>query len=101
MTLAEEISQLKSATEEGKQDMLKTFEFIPDDKLRWTPSETARWPLWIVGHCGLANLAFAAMLRGEPMDMPSDPAEAGKMIHEAGRDLMSREEAVKLIEESS
>ncbi|RYG31436.1 DinB family protein [bacterium] len=101
MNLSEQIAQLKKSTEESKADLLKTFEFVPDEKLTWSPTESARSPIWIVAHCGGANAAFAAILRGEPLPMPEDPVEASAMIRNTGRDVQSREEAVKSVEEST
>jgi hypothetical protein len=47
------------------------------------------------GHCGVANSAFAAILRGEELPLPSSPEEADAQIRAGGRDVASREVAVK------
>src|SRR2546425_10949006 len=101
MNLSDLIAQNKQETEQAKAQLLKTFAFVPDEKLRWSPSESARTPLWIAAHCGVSNDAFATILRGEELPMPKDPREASKRIREGGRDVQSREEAVKLVERNT
>ncbi|MBV9851451.1 MAG: DinB family protein [Armatimonadetes bacterium] len=98
---AELIAQAKEATARAKADLLKTFEFVPEDRLAWSPSPTARTPLWIVAHCGASNAAFAAILRGEPLPMPPDPAEAAALIRAGGRETATRLEAVRSVEDST
>lgn len=98
---AELIAQAREAAERAQADLLKTFEFVPEDRLAWSPSPTARTPLWIAAHCGAANAAFAAILRGEPLPLPTDPAEAAAFIRAAGRETATRAEAVRSIQDSS
>ena len=95
------VAQAKRDTEAAKADLLRTFAFVPDDKLTWSPSPTARSAIQIVAHCGLANSAFSGLLRGEPLPLPADPAEAAAQIRAAGRDVASREEAVRLVEDGT
>lgn len=95
------IAQSKKETETAKATLLKTFEFVPEDKLNWSPSSTARTPLQIVAHCGAANGAFAALLRGEPLPLSADPEEATLQIRNAGMDITTREGAVQLVEDST
>jgi hypothetical protein len=95
------ITQAKEAAQQGKTELLKTFEFVPDDKLTWSPSPSARTALWMVAHCGAANRAFATILRGEALPISDDPEEAAAQVRNGGRDVMSREAAVRLVEEST
>lgn len=97
----EAVENAKTATERAKTDLLKTFEFVPEDRLTWSPSPTARTPLWIVTHCGAANAAFAAILRGEPLPLPMDPVEAAAFIRAAGRGAEHRSEALQAIQDST
>lgn len=99
--LEETIAQCKASAEAAKNQLLVTFAHVPDDKLNWSPSPTCRTPLQIVAHCGMANQAFATILAGEELQFSSDPEEAAKAIREAGKDIASREAAVKLIEDST
>ena len=52
--------------------LLKTFSFVPDDKLNWSPSESARSALQQVAHCALANEFFAELIRNRPVELPVD-----------------------------
>jgi len=99
--LAEHLSRTRQAAEKAKARLLGTFAYVPDDKLHWSPSETARTPLWMVAHCGMANHAFAAAIRGEDLPLAADPQEAARQIRNAGRDIATREEAVRLLEDST
>jgi hypothetical protein len=99
--LSEQIAQVKRDTQMAKEQLLRTFEFVPEDKLRWSPSPMARHALWIVGHCGIANQAFATSLRGEELPLNVSPEEASAQILAAGRDISSREEAIKLVKDST
>jgi len=96
-----QIEQTKAATEQAMGRLLTTFKFVPDDKLGFTPSPTARTPLHLVGHCGMANMAFATVIRGEDLPVFGSPEEAAEQVRNAGREIASREEAVRLVEEST
>jgi uncharacterized damage-inducible protein DinB len=61
------IGQAKALTQMVAARMRSALRATPDDKLQWSPSDTARNTLHIVGHICAANKAIAATLRGEPM----------------------------------
>lgn len=98
--VSELVQKIKDEVESSKQQLLKTFEFVPDEKLTWTPGEPARSAVQIVSHCGMANNAFAAIIRGEKLEVPEDRDERAKLIREAGKDITSRDEAVRLLNDS-
>lgn len=100
MDIPSQIAQAKEQAQRGAADLLKTFSFVPDDKLAWSPSATSRSALWIVGHCAEANRAFARGIRGEELGAPADPAAFERMVWEAGRETATREDAVRKIEET-
>jgi hypothetical protein len=100
-TTAAKIGQAKDATERAAADLRKTFAAVPDDKLDWSPSPTARTPLWLVGHCGAASSAIAALLRGEPLPLPGDTADAAALIRAAGQGVATRAEALSLLDAST
>lgn len=101
ISLSEQIKSTKESVLQAKSGLLKVFEFVPDDKLNWSPSSTARTPVWIVAHCGASNQVFAMILRGEPGPLPSDPNEVEKAIREGGHDVTTRAEAVKSLDDST
>lgn len=100
MELSNQIVQTKSAVERASTSLLKTFGFVPDEKLGWSPSDTSRSALWIMGHCGAANRAFAQGIRGEAFP-PMSLEEFGPMVWNQGRETATREEAVRSVEASA
>src|SRR5688500_13268731 len=101
MDISDLIARTKQETEQAKAQLLKTLEFVPDDKLTWSPSPSARTPLWIVAHCGAANGAFATILRGEELAVPKDPEELARRVRAGGKDIQTREAAIALVEENT
>ncbi len=95
------VQQAKEAIVNAKTGLLKTFAFIPDEKLNWSPLPPARTPVWMVAHCGASNEVFAAILRGESVPMPSDPAEITAAIRAGGQTVTTRAEAVEMVEKST
>lgn len=91
-------AQFKEQTRMAKERLLKTFGFVPDDRLTWSPSPTAKSALQIVAHTGTSNYVLAGILRGDAsIGTPEGHAKA----HEAEAAVTTRESAVKLIEEST
>lgn len=99
--LSDLVAQAKESAQMGRERLLRSFDFVPDEKLNYSPAETARTSLQIVAHCGAANTAFATIIRGEDLQMPSDPVEAARIIRQSGMEIKTREEAVRLLEEST
>ena len=100
--LAELVAQSKQSAEEAKALLLGNLSVVPDDKLTWSPSASARSAVQIVAHCGLANEAFATVIAGGEIPIGGLSAEeASNQIRQAGAMVTSREEAVRLIEEST
>lgn len=96
-----QIASYKEAVSSAKEQLLKTFAFVPDEKLTWSPSATARSPIQIVAHCGLANEAFATVIGGGELPVSGSAEEASAAIRAAGRDVTGRDEAVRMVEEST
>ncbi len=58
-------SQIESCQKlavEGMEEFLKTFSFVPDDKLTWTPTPTAKSAIRIAAHTALYARRFAQMI---------------------------------------
>ncbi|MBI3920736.1 MAG: DinB family protein [Armatimonadetes bacterium] len=98
--MSEMIEQCKQSAQKGKSQFLNTFAFVPDDKLTWSPSPTAKSALRVAAHVGVANHAFAGVLRGEKMP-GTDFEELIERMNAAELGVTSREQAVQLIEEST
>jgi hypothetical protein len=99
--VSELVARSKRETEQASAQLLKTFEFVPEDRQTWSPSPTARTALRIVAHCGAANFAFAALLRGDGWGLSMDPQEAMAQIRSSGSDVSTREGAVESVREST
>lgn len=101
MNASDLIERSKRDAETARAQLLKTFEFVPEDKLTWSPSPTARTALQIVAHCGAANGAFAAVLRGEEPPLSKDPGEAAAQIRDGGKDVATRAAAIRSVNDST
>lgn len=98
--MSELIEQCKQSAQRGKSQFLNTFAYVPDDKLTWSPSPTAKSALRVAAHVGITNQAFAGILRGERMPGTSFE-ELIERMNAAEQGVTSREQAVRLIEEST
>jgi hypothetical protein len=98
--LKKTVADCQASAKAAAERLLKTFSFVPDNKLSWTPSKTARSSLGIVAHCCMANQMFAKILRGESVS----PMPTLQQIHEMSQKfeatIHDRAEAVRQLEAS-
>ncbi len=93
------IAAAKSSLERAQTRTLDTFAAIPDNKLTWSPSSTARHSLALMAHIGIANQFFASVIRGEKQTFTS--FEELITVHRSGEPkIASREAAVDLVTSS-
>jgi hypothetical protein len=94
------IAQAKETTDRCKERLLKTFSFVPDDKLTWTPAGSCRSALAIVAHVAITNSFMCGMIRRTPMpdNVAFEDMRAEAKNAEAALD--TREKAVQALEES-
>jgi hypothetical protein len=78
---------------------LTTFAHVPDDKLNWTPSPTAKTPLQIAAHTGHSLHTIAARISGAQATEGQSREDVIARSEAAERAITTREEAVKAIEE--
>lgn len=95
----EAIKRSKAQVRKCKDRILKTFAAVPEDKLTWSPSTTAKSALRVVAHVGVANFGFAQLLRGRDSQFESFEDLFAYFYREEAK-VTSREQAVKLIEDS-
>lgn len=57
------IKSAKDGAINGMEQFLKVFSHVPDDKLNWTPSPTAKSAIRIAAHTALHPAVFAKMIR--------------------------------------
>src|SRR4051812_18322600 len=73
----------------------RAFARVPDERLKWAPSPTARSPLELVAHCALSLGFICELLGGKPYPAPTTAqADAEHLARE--RAISSREEALGL-----
>ena len=58
-----EIDSAKSRVVGNMELFLRNFSYVPDDKLNWTPTPTAKSPLRVAAHTALYGSRFAKMIR--------------------------------------
>lgn len=63
----DEIAASKKEAVQGMEMFLRNFSHVPDDKLTWTPTPTAKSALRIAAHTALYAGRFAAMLRAKEL----------------------------------
>ena len=98
--LKETIAQCQERTQRGAERLLKTFSFVPDDKVAWSPAKTARTPLAILAHCCMTNRMFAKVIRGEAMTPMPSHEEIGALSQQFEATIRDRAEAVRQMESS-
>jgi len=64
-----QIAACKDLAVEGMEEFLKTFSFVPDDKLTWTPTPTAKSAIRIAAHTALYAGRFASMIANRKLPM--------------------------------
>lgn len=56
----------------GMEFFLRNFKHVPDDKLDWSPTPTAKSPLRVAAHTALYAGRFAAMIRSRALPQPDN-----------------------------
>ncbi len=57
------IDEIKTRTQNALKSFLYTLSFVPDDKLDWSPTPTAKSALQIAAHCAGYSELFAWVIR--------------------------------------
>jgi len=98
--LKETVADCQSRVRTAADRLLKTFSFVPEDKLSWSPAKTARTSLAIVAHCCLANRMFARILSGEQISPMPTPEEVHALSKKFEATIRDRADAVRQLEAS-
>lgn len=69
------VASCKESAIEGMEYFLRNFSHVPDDKLNWTPTPTAKSALRIAAHTALYAGRFAQMMRDRKLLTPDNLAE--------------------------
>jgi uncharacterized damage-inducible protein DinB len=95
------ISKTQSHLESASKRVLHLLTFVPDDKLTWAPSSTARSFIQVVAHIAVTNRAFAHILAGTmPETMPS-PEEFFGNLRATEESITTRESASSTLQETT
>lgn len=95
------VASSKESAMEGMEYFLRNFSFVPDDKLTWTPTPSAKSAIRIAAHTALYAGRFASMMRDRRLPGGDHLAEwlAKRDAEEAA--LTSREEMERVFREGT
>lgn len=66
------VDSAKQAAVEGMEMFLRNFGHVPDDKLGWVPTPTAKSAIRIAAHTALYAGRFAQMIEDRQLPIPAD-----------------------------
>lgn len=69
------IETMKQRATGNMEFFLRNFKHVPDDKLNWSPTPTAKSPLRVAAHTALYAGRFASMIRNRKLPSPDNLAE--------------------------
>lgn len=67
------VAQAKCDVERFSERQIHLLSFVPDEKLTWAPSLTARSPFRLIAHSAATNTAFANIITGKMPENMSTP----------------------------
>lgn len=91
------VEQAASDLRQAVGAMRQSLDKVPDERLNWSPSPTARSPLHIVAHSAFAIDFIRQMILGRPYPAPTT-ADADREFLEAEQAISTREQALSLLE---
>lgn len=89
------IDLCKSRASEALDYFLCAIRFVPEDKLTWSPSPTAKSTLQIAAHCAGYSHGFARVLAAH--SFPSDVEDFLNPIHQAINSITTIREAEDIL----
>ena len=93
------IEQAKQTLDRTSARLLNTFAAVPDDKLTWSPSPSAKSPLQLVAHCSFANHGMSGIVSGAWTEEP-DMEQIQAMSREHESKITSRAQAIADLQQS-
>lgn len=94
------LENAKSSAIASKDRFLRTFSFVPDDKLNWQPTPTGRSALQVAAHIGLGTESVEPWLRGIPL-ADTTVEEFFEDLKRKELQIRTRQEAIDLIESAT
>jgi hypothetical protein len=95
LNVVREVETAIGEAEQMNERLLRTFARVPDDRLTWAPSATARSAVELMAHCGFSLGFICELLGGTPYPAPTT-AQADAEHLERERAVRTREEALSL-----
>jgi hypothetical protein len=95
------VASCKECAVEGMEHFLIVFSFVPDDKLDWTPTPTAKSAIRIAAHTALYPAIFAGMIRARSLPAIDDLARWLEQRNAAETALTSRTEMERVFREGT
>jgi hypothetical protein len=86
------VAASKESAVQGMEHFLKVFSFVPDERLDWTPSPTAKSAIRIAAHTAIYPAVFAKMIRDRRLPFGDEIPEFVTRIEAATEALTSRPE---------
>lgn len=98
MSAAKEAAeQARGAFIQAKDGLVHALTTTPDDRVNWSPSDTARSPLRVAGHAAIAVGSMLGNLKGDTFAIPNS-TEAERFFRESDARFKSREEVIELLD---
>ena len=94
------VPMCKEKAVRGMERFLKTLSFVPDDKLTWSPSPTAKTTLRIAAHTAIMAGNFAQLIRNGKFP-PVDKAQLFAALKTAEEAITTREAAIELLRKNT
>jgi hypothetical protein len=94
------IAQAKAEFDWARHGLIRAIETTPEDRLRWSPSETARSPLEVAAHAAIAVGSMLGNLKGDTFAIPTTD-EADLWFREEERQCETPSQVVELLERNS
>ena len=101
MTDMELIESVKQRTLSSMEMFLRNFSKVPDDKLTWQATPTAKSALRIGAHTALYASRFARMIKSRTLPAPENLADWLARIEKEERAVTSRKEVEKILREGT
>lgn len=95
------IESSKASAIQGMEMFLRNFSHVPDDKLQWTPTPTAKSAIRIAAHTALYAARFAAMIRDRRLPAPDNLTEWLAQRNAEEEAVTSREDIERLFRQGT
>lgn len=95
------IASCKESAVGGMEVFLKTFSFVPDDKLDWTPAPGAKSAIRIAAHTAVTAGNFAKMIRDRKLPIGEEIPELVARTAAAEEALIDRTEIESLFRQNT